>query len=531
MKLKPLELTLITLFVVFAVVTGWLLITDISRETARKKEANSSQTPVLTGPSATEKASGSTRKRSQNTDNLDPLLARANERLVQFDNDEDYQRFLNSIDSSNLRLLGSLDSLRAAWLGFDNLSDFDGLLDPDELGHNYLVTLPLFPGQGQVQAGAVGFGGNALEWLGITGDNSQWGRDVVVAVVDTGITPHQALPENIQQIDLVAETGTSEQHGHGTAVASLIAGTNSLTPGVSPAATLLDIRVADSNGESNSFMLAQGITAAVDNGADVINISLGTYGNSLLVERAVQYADANGAVIIASSGNEGFEQPAFPAGYNEVYAVGAVDREGTLVDFSNTGDTLDITAPGLEVFAAWTDGRYIEFTGTSASAPYVAAAVATAMSEFQLTASQAAEYVLSFANEAGSAGTDPSYGEGLLDVGRVINSTTPNIYDIAAVSNLVETGESNSLVTIVQNQGTETISQGEVSISTPFAEVPLRLSNLAPGEIQTFEVPTSLPQNGEEFFVTTEATLSGDLQDADPENNIRSTAFDFTTEP
>ena len=278
-------------------------------------------------------------------------------------------------------------------------------------------------------------------------------------------------------------------------------------------------------------MLAQGITAAVDNGADVINISLGTYGNSLLVERAVQYADANGAVIIASSGNEGFEQPAFPAGYNEVYAVGAVDREGTLVDFSNTGDTLDITAPGLEVFAAWTDGRYIEFTGTSASAPYVAAAVATAMSEFQLTASQAAEYVLSFANEAGSAGTDPSYGEGLLDVGRVINSTTPNIYDIAAVSNLVETGESNSLVTIVQNQGTETISQGEVSISTPFAEVPLRLSNLAPGEIQTFEVPTSLPQNGEEFFVTTEATLSGDLQDADPENNIRSTAFDFTTEP
>ena len=104
MKLKPLELTLITLFVVFAVVAGWLLITDISRETARKKEANSSQTPVLTGPSATEKASGSTRKRSQNTDNLDPLLARANERLVQSDNDEDNQRFLNSIDSSKLPL-------------------------------------------------------------------------------------------------------------------------------------------------------------------------------------------------------------------------------------------------------------------------------------------------------------------------------------------------------------------------------------------------------------------------------------------
>ena len=371
-----------------------------------------------------------------------------------------------------------------------------------------------------------------MDFLGITGDNSAWGQDVVVAVIDSGITEHPALPENIRRIDLVGGTSaSSETHGHGTAVASLIGGTNGVTPGVSPAATLLDVRVVGADGTSSSFQLAEGIVAAVDAGANVLNVSLGSYGDSSLVENAVEYAYANGAVIVASSGNEGFDQPAYPAAYEQVYAVGAIDAEGTLVNFSNTGESLDLVAPGLEVNAAYSEGRYIEFTGTSASAPYVSAAIATAMSEFDLSAPQAADYVLSFTNEAGVPGTDTQYGLGLLDVGRVINSETNGIYDIAAVSNLVEVGETNTLVTVVQNQGTETFPNGEVNISTPFAQIPLQVPQLAPGEIKTFEVPTALPTNGQEFFVTTEATLNPSFQDNEPQNNIRSTSFDFSAEP
>ncbi|MGJ8723540.1 MAG: S8 family peptidase [Roseibacillus sp.] len=532
MKLKPLELGLGAIFIAIIVLIGWLIGSDVASKSDVDKDSGPGRQRLVTQQPAESKNSGQTPRRSSQLGKLDPLLARPNERLVQFDNEKDYRKFLSSLSSSNLRLLGSLDSLRAVWIGFDNLADFDGLLDPDSTGYNYLVTLPIPPGDSEVQGSAVGFRGNALEWLGITGDNSQWGKDVIIAVVDTGISAHEALPDNIRHIDLVeGENPSLAKHGHGTAVASLIGGSNELTPGVSPSATLLDIRVADSNGDSSSYKLAEGIVAAVNGGAKVINVSMGSYGDSSLVERAVQYAYESGAVIVASSGNEGFDQPAFPAGYEQVYAVGAVDKEGSLINFSNTGENIDITAPGLEVYAAWTDDRYIEFTGTSASAPYVSAAIATAMSQFGLSATQAADYVMTYANEAGTPGTDTSYGLGHLDVGRVINSETSGIYDIASVSNLVEVGNSNTLITVVQNQGTESITNAVVTLSTPYAEIPLRVSQLSPGEIQTFEVPTALPTDGNDFFVTSEARINQSFQDAEPQNNIKSSTFDFSAEP
>ena len=153
------------------------------------------------------------------------------------------------------------------------------------------------------------------------------------------------------------------------------------------------------------------------------------------------------------------------------------------------------------------------------------------MSEFDLNANQAASLVTSLANEAGSPGQDIEYGDGHLDVGRVINSETPGIFDIAAVSNLVETGSSNSVITVVQNQGTEVISNAQLTISTPFSEIPLQVSQLSPSETQVFEIPTSLPPSGEEFFISTEALLNPAFQDSEPSNNFKETSFKFEVTP
>ena len=534
MKIKPLELALTAIFLVLAVLVGWLIVADVDKRTTQEKKPSPSRKPLLVNENPEALNTGRTPRRSSSSlsEEREPFLARPKERLVQFNNEEDYQKFLNALKSSDLRLIRSLDSLRSAWVGFNSLSDFDGLVDPDQLGFNFIVGSPIPPSQGSIQAGAIGFNGNALEWLGITSDNSQWGEGVTLAIIDSGITDHEALPDNIRRIDLVGDTAPSNLlNGHGTAVASLVAGTNAITPGVSPGVTLLDVRVSDSNGQSSSFILAEGIVAAVDGGAQVLNVSLGSYGDSSVVANAVEYASDNGVVIVASSGNEGFDQPAFPAGYSDVIAVGAVDQAGVLVDFSNTGENLDITAPGLEVFAAWTENRYIEFTGTSGSAPLVAAGIVTAMSEFDLNANQAASLVTSLANEAGSPGQDIEYGDGHLDVGRVINSETPGIFDIAAVSNLVETGSSNSVITVVQNQGTEVISNAQLTISTPFSEIPLQVSQLSPSETQVFEIPTSLPPSGEEFFISTEALLNPAFQDSEPSNNFKETSFKFEVTP
>ena len=530
MKIRPLELLLTSFFVVLAAVAGWIIVNDSVSDKSREKEKKVLNQLVTNSSHLDQQTNRSRTKSVGNFDQVPPL-AHPNERLLQFATEEDYQNFLSSLDGSKVRLRGRIDSLRAARVSFDRPSDLGDLGNSDDASFNFLVSLPLPPGDGQVQAGAVGFGRNALEWLGIDEDNSAWGEGVTLAVIDTGISEHPALPENITHIDLSgAEGATADLNGHGTAVASLIAGQNNITPGVSPSIQLIDVRVADSSGLSTSFQLAEGIVAAVDAGADVLNISLGSLGDSPVVERAVEYAYEQGSVIVASSGNQGIEQAAFPAGYDQVIAVGAVDQLGTLVDFSNTGESLDITAPGLEVPAAWTNDNYISFTGTSASSPYVAGAIATAIDQFGLTPQQAADYVLEFSNEAGAPGQDPSFGQGHLDVGRVIDSQTSGINDIAAVSNLVNSEEGSSVISVVQNQGTEFINNAEVTITTPFSTIPLQVGRLAPGEIQTFDIPTTLPDSDTEFIITTEATLNRAFRDAEPENNVETTFFSAEVE-
>ena len=251
-----------------------------------------------------------------------PPFALANERVLRFKNDSDYQKFLASLKARGLKLLGSSDRLRAARVEISSNSDLDGI-DGAEIGYNYLVTLPT-PPSATAQPSATGFGSTVLRWLGVDGDNSSWGQGVTVAIIDSGVNEHIALQGNITRIELTELSQGSQQLGHGTAVASIISGDHPLTMGVAPASPILSFRITDETGTSNSFTLAEGIMQAADSVAKIINISMGSYGDSQVVAEAVQYAQDQGAVIVASAGNEGLKQIAFPAAYEGVISVGAV---------------------------------------------------------------------------------------------------------------------------------------------------------------------------------------------------------------
>ncbi|MEM9081005.1 MAG: S8 family serine peptidase [Verrucomicrobiota bacterium] len=524
--MKKSELGLAALFLLLAGTVGWLLTWDAAEpapNTAAKK-----QTPTIdpiTKSAVTKRRSPNLPAKSSAA-SLQDLLSKKNERVIRFDSQEDYERFLNSLKDSNVRLLGSIAPLKALRIGYDNLSDLTGLLDEDLLSYNYQLFLPLPPTEGTIQPGAVGFKGNALQWLGIDGDNSTWGAGITIAIIDSGILDHTALPADIQRIDLISNSPDSQTiNPHGTAVASLIAGQNNITPGVTPSATLLDVRVADGNGNSDSFTLAQGIIAAVDAGAEVLNISMGSYLDSPILSDAVQYARDAGAVIVASPGNDGLETLAYPAGYSQATAIGAVDAEGNHIDFSNSGDTVDLTAPGLEVYAAWSEDRYIEFTGTSASAPYGSSAIAYAMSEYDLPAQAAEQLVYDLANEAGLPGQDPLYGIGHLDVGRIQNHDTPGIYDLAAVSNIVTYNESDTLYVVVQNQGTESLSNSTVNVTTPTSELTLTTPTLPPGETHTLELAVTIPNSNEDTFIETRVEINPAFQDNERSNNTKITTI------
>ncbi len=524
-----LQLIFPALFLI-AVMAGYFLTrtADPAKEVPRASPKPASQARQSTLP-ANPALTRTARRANADPDRDAPPFAIANERIARFNDDASYRKFLAGLSGRGLRLLGKSDRLRAVRFGWGD--DFDPSdLDDAGLGYNYIVTIPAPPDAG-AQAGAVGFGRNALAWLGVGQDNSAWGKGVTVALLDSGVNDHTALNGGNGKVTAITLTELGAggvQLGHGTAVASIISGDHPLTPGVAPASDLLSIRITDAEGTSNSFTLAEGILRAADSGVDIINISMGSYGNSSLVADAVKYAQEKGVVIVASSGNGGLAALAYPAAYEGVIAVGAVEGTGEHLDFSNRGDGLDISAPGFQINAAWGEELLTSFSGTSASAPFISGAIAAAMSENpHMTARQAADLVLGVANDAGYPGDDPVYGSGILALDRVMEHGTPGIYDVAIASQvLIPADAATSLPQVlvtVQNQGTETVINSPVSIVSPSGTQTVNISSLAPGQIHTIRVPVALPANGDP--ITINASVQSTEGDKDASNNSRSDSF------
>jgi subtilisin family serine protease len=446
--------------------------------------------------------------------------------ILRFPSEESYGMFLLALNDRRIQLVDQLDRLRAVRLGYDEWADLAGLLEGENIiAYDSLPTVPApSPAGGSGQVGLVGFGDGLLPWLGITSDNSRWGAGVRIAVVDSGVVPHPALATLARSIAITPfPQDLTQTNGHGTAVASLIAGNDPFARGVAPAAELISIRVGDESGKADSFALAAGILAAIDSGAQIINCSMGTTENNPLIEDAVLYARERKVLIVAASGNSERADACYPAAYPSVISVGAVDARGAHVDFSNYGTYLSLTAPGYAIDAAWPGDGYATISGTSASAPIVTGAIAATMSNgggVTMSASKAAEIVMSHSNEAGIPGPDSEYGVGVLDVGRIMTRGISGIVDAAITGQRLfkssDPGLNDEIQVTVQNRGTVSLVNTLVELSTPFGR---RQFNA----IQTFAIPvrlSGLPKN-EPIEVSSSITLGTIGQDLTPQNNHR----------
>ncbi|MFI0794229.1 type VII secretion-associated serine protease mycosin [Micromonospora rubida] len=219
------------------------------------------------------------------------------------------------------------------------------------------------------------------------------GERVTVAVIDSGVSAtHPLLRGQVRPgrdfNNLPTHEGQCDEAGHGTMVAGIIAGregTGSPFTGIAPAARILPVRVLPdtkrTNDEKLPAQIAQAIRWAVDQGADVINLSLVTLPRPELAA-AVEYALDNEVVVVAAAGNRQEQQqnlPAYPAAYPGVIAVAGVDEQGGHVDSSVSGDYVDIAAPGLNILGPAPRGQgYLAEPqgGTSFAAAYVSGAAA-----------------------------------------------------------------------------------------------------------------------------------------------------------
>lgn len=411
-----------------------------------------------------------------------------NEAILQFKDKAAYDQFLADAAAAGLRIKDVLNDLMAVRVGFDNQEALlKYLADHPQSGAgvsaNYYVTPPRLPDPAE-RAGAadVPFGGSALGFIGAS-QNASWGAGVTIAVLDSGVTAESVFGSNLRTMQL--STNATTDLSHGTAVASIAAGSQ----GVAQASNILSIGVIGADGLSDTFTLAKAVRSAVDLGAKVLNISLGSYGDSILLQQAITYAHDQGSVVVASAGNDGYANATYPARYEKVIAVGAVGANGQIVSFSNASQNYGLSAPGLEVIATVPGGGQTLFSGTSASAPFVSGAIASVMSAHPgMSAQDATALLRTYANEAGAPGVDADYGNGIVNVGRVLNRNTPNIVDAAVTSHYYDS-KAGTMNYVVQNQGTSLLTNWQFQATSGGASQRWELPAIPPTGVRVLTVP------------------------------------------
>ncbi|MGQ9552548.1 MAG: S8 family serine peptidase [Anaerolineae bacterium] len=280
-------------------------------------------------------------------------------------------------------------------------------------------------------------------WGVAIGDNGP-----IIAVLDTGIDlAHPDLVGNlVPGWDFVnGDSSPQDDNGHGTHVTGITAaiGNNGLgVAGMNWKAQIMPIKILDQSGVGEAAKARLGIHWAIDHGARVLNLSLGTYDTSPDLEEAVSYALSKGAIIVAAVGNVGSASGVakgtwiYPAAYPGVLGVGATDSSDRVADFSNQGPFVDAVAPGVYVLSTFVGNSYAYFSGTSMATPHVAGLAALIWSvRPSLTTQAVVKAITDTAQDLGTPGWDATFGYGLIDAGTAVS------YAVRANANVTEAAE------------------------------------------------------------------------------------------
>ncbi len=298
-------------------------------------------------------------------------------------------------------------------------------------------------------------------------------EDVVVAVLDTGIDwnhPDLAdnmwsnddgyhgynfiddnwypMDDNVDGYDNDGNFVSDVYTYHGTHVAGVAGAVADNAEGMAGLAQvrLMAVKVMNESGEGTDATVSAGLRWAVDNGADIVTMSLGVEGISIALSNAVDYASDHGVVMVAASGNSGESTISYPAAFPAVISVGATDSMDRRASFSNYGTNLDLVAPGVNIYSTQGGGGYQLLSGTSTAAPHVAGVVALMLSmNPALSPEDVGAALNGTATDIGVTGYDTVTGWGLVNAfGAVEEVSDPTV----TITSFPETVDPNSTFSV-----------------------------------------------------------------------------------
>lgn len=285
---------------------------------------------------------------------------------------------------------------------------------------------------------------NFHEIMNLTGRKTFWsqgyyGQGVKVAIIDTGINCSHKLFDDVKIKQKSMINNSVEPNLHGTATAGCVIY-------VSPKVEILNLEIKDKLHGAYNSDIADAIRYAVDEGCHIINLSYSHFSNYGGIEEACQYAYDNDVLILCSISNEGEELKKYPACFDTVLSVGAVDWEQKICDFSNYGKWIDLVQIGknLPVPHYKYNDEYLIFDGTSFSTPLVAGIAILIKCKYKALGKELPikEFMnlltVAFSKDLGELGFDKYYGYGLCSLQPLVSTKEFTIGSKTMIENGVE---------------------------------------------------------------------------------------------
>jgi len=353
-------------------------------------------------------------------------------RLIVLKNNACYDAFLRTMKSVGLSPDKKIKSHKAVICHFNPTTDWQSLSKHAlvrRIEVDRKLTLHVLPGErtGAADSACASVNKSQVIPWGINRiraprywERAAYGRNVKVAVIDTGVSPHPDL--NISGSFNAIDNGRSarDDNGHGTHVAGTLAGLNNKfgVIGVAPGIRLYAVKAFDSTGTGFVSDIIESIDWCVRNRMHVINMSFGMAEGSATLLESIRRAHNRGIVLVASCGNEGImaDHIDYPAKYSETIAVAATTRDNQIAGFSSRGSGITLAAPGVGICSTIPGSKYSLLSGTSMAVPHVSGAAALLLILHPgITPSQLKSRLKQTARRLSGSGTD-AQGAGLIQI-------------------------------------------------------------------------------------------------------------------